>query len=202
MILFNLCGAAGCGKSTAAAYLFAKLKMAGFRAELVGEYARDVIYNKTFDHLNNQLLMAGKQYDKMRRLALSGFIDFAVADSPLIQGCLYSEHLPYHEELKATLRVVEEEWEQEFGAPYNIWINRMAKYDAAGRYAGGSGDQPQTEADVLRRDVEARKLVGQIWLEVDGNPQGLDVMVQQTIQLAHAVKLAGQVLPTPALPRS
>lgn len=41
MLIVNLFGAPGAGKSTLAAYVFAKLKMAGVNAELVTEFAKD-----------------------------------------------------------------------------------------------------------------------------------------------------------------
>ena len=43
MILANLFGAPGAGKSTGAAYVFSKLKMAGINAELVTEFAKDKV---------------------------------------------------------------------------------------------------------------------------------------------------------------
>lgn len=41
MILINLFGAPGTGKSTGAAYIFSQLKMKGINAELVTEFAKD-----------------------------------------------------------------------------------------------------------------------------------------------------------------
>ena len=40
-LIINLFGAPGVGKSTGAAYIFSKLKMAGMNAELVTEFAKD-----------------------------------------------------------------------------------------------------------------------------------------------------------------
>ena len=47
MIVVNLFGAPGAGKSTGAAYIFAMLKMAGINAELVTEFAKDKVYEET-----------------------------------------------------------------------------------------------------------------------------------------------------------
>ena len=41
LIVINLCGSPGAGKSTGAAYVFSQLKMAGVNAELVTEFAKD-----------------------------------------------------------------------------------------------------------------------------------------------------------------
>ena len=103
MILINLCGAPGCGKSTMAAYLYYKLKKAGVRAELVGESARELIYASTPGVvppplLDNQFLVAGLQYERILRLQRHG-IEVAISDSPLIQGLMYCEQDPLHDDL-------------------------------------------------------------------------------------------------------
>lgn len=43
MLVVNMFGAPGAGKSTGAAYIFSKLKMAGVNAELVTEFAKDKV---------------------------------------------------------------------------------------------------------------------------------------------------------------
>lgn len=47
MLLINFFGAPGAGKSTASAYIFSKLKMAGVNAEYVPEFAKDKVWEKT-----------------------------------------------------------------------------------------------------------------------------------------------------------
>ena len=42
MLVINLFGAPGAGKSTGAAYIFSLLKMYGINAELITEYAKDM----------------------------------------------------------------------------------------------------------------------------------------------------------------
>lgn len=53
MLLVNLTGGPGSGKSTTAAFIFAKLKMLGYNAELVGEEARELIYDGSIPMLEN-----------------------------------------------------------------------------------------------------------------------------------------------------
>ena len=43
MLVVNLTGAPGAGKSTGAAYVFSQLKMRGINCELVTEYAKDKV---------------------------------------------------------------------------------------------------------------------------------------------------------------
>ena len=44
MLVVNLFGAPGAGKSTGAAYIFSRLKMLGINAELVTEFAKDKVW--------------------------------------------------------------------------------------------------------------------------------------------------------------
>ena len=67
MILINLFGAPGAGKSTGAAYIFSKLKMHGINAELVTEFAKDKVWEESKAVFNNQAYIFGKQYFKISR---------------------------------------------------------------------------------------------------------------------------------------
>ena len=53
MILVNLFGAPGAGKSTGAAYIFSQLKMNGINAELVTEFAKDKVWEGSTEVFNN-----------------------------------------------------------------------------------------------------------------------------------------------------
>ena len=54
MILVNLFGAPGAGKSTGAAYIFSQLKMRGINAELVTEFAKDKVWEGSKAVFENQ----------------------------------------------------------------------------------------------------------------------------------------------------
>ena len=56
-LIVNLFGSPGTGKSTGAAYIFSKLKMAGINAELVTEFAKDKVWEETHAPFKNQLYM-------------------------------------------------------------------------------------------------------------------------------------------------
>ena len=47
MLVVNLFGAPGAGKSTGAAYIFSKLKMSGINVELVTEFAKDKVWEES-----------------------------------------------------------------------------------------------------------------------------------------------------------
>src|SRR5271170_2857406 len=134
MILINLCGGPGAGKTTLSYYLAYRLKKAGLRTELVGESAREHhIYNTPPDRvaaplLDNQVLLAGQQFERTLRLQRHDF-EVAVSDSPMEQGLLYCSNAPYFKSLKATVYDTAEYFET-----YNVFINpRPGSYDAESR---------------------------------------------------------------------
>ena len=68
MLIINLFGAPGAGKSTGAAYVFSQLKAAGVNAELVTEFAKDKVWEGTKAVFENQAYIFGKQYFRISRL--------------------------------------------------------------------------------------------------------------------------------------
>ena len=94
MLLINLFGGPGSGKSTGAAALFAGLKNNHIRAELVHEAAKRFIYKGATAQLDNQVYLLGKQWSHIRDLERAG-CDVAISDSPLICNMLYGRDAPY-----------------------------------------------------------------------------------------------------------
>lgn len=151
MNVINLLGGPGVGKSTTAAYLYYRFKLAGFRTELVGEAAREIIYNSdpgvTAPQLiDNQLLVSGMQYERLLRLKRHK-VEVAISDSPLIQGALYAP-----EEKRNELLLTLETLSRDFDNTY-VFIEREAgNYDQESR--------AQTEAEALTLDQKAMVLHG------------------------------------------
>lgn len=111
MKLINLYGGPGAGKTTLAAYLFYRLKKSGIRCELVGEAAREMIYDRNpgvtaVQLLDNQLLISGLQYERIKRLERHS-MEVLIADSPLRMGLLYAKDLPEYEGLKTAIAALE-----------------------------------------------------------------------------------------------
>lgn len=77
----------GTGKSTTAAGVFFELKQRGVNCELVGEYAKDVVWGRTTVTLGNQVYIFGKQYHRIWRLL--GQVDVVVTDAPIIMSLHY-----------------------------------------------------------------------------------------------------------------
>lgn len=85
MHVINLLGGSGCGKSTIASGLFYKMKLAGFKVELVNEYAKEVYWDQR--KTPGQVYITAKQNLKLERL--QGKVEWVITDSPLILGLVY-----------------------------------------------------------------------------------------------------------------
>lgn len=89
LIVVNLYGGPGIGKSTLAADVFSQLKRQHVNAELVSEYAKSKVWEKSLDVLRDQIYVLGKQHH--RQFILEGHCDVAVTDSPILLSCIYNK---------------------------------------------------------------------------------------------------------------
>lgn len=89
-LFVNLFGGPGTGKSTTAALLFGQLKEAGVNAELVTEFAKDVVWEDR-RVIACQPYVFGKQLWRLERLR--GKVDVVVTDAPLVLSLVYAEAL-------------------------------------------------------------------------------------------------------------
>lgn len=89
-LVVNLFGVPGAGKSTGAAYIFSKLKLAGINAELITEFAKDKVWeeNSVIFQPDNQAYIFGKQFYRMNRC--KDKVDVIVTDSPLLLSSFYN----------------------------------------------------------------------------------------------------------------
>jgi hypothetical protein len=101
MKVINFFGGPGCGKSTCASLLFYKLKKAGLKAELVTEYAKDMVYEGRTNILEDQLYILAKQSRRVSRL--EGVVDYCVTDSPLLLSAIYNTGSPLITDLSLEL---------------------------------------------------------------------------------------------------
>lgn len=64
MVVVNLFGEPGAGKSTGAAYIFSALKMHGINAELVTEYAKEKVWEETPLYLKIKFIFLVNNFSK------------------------------------------------------------------------------------------------------------------------------------------
>ena len=89
MIVVNLFGVPSAGKSTGAAYIFAKLKMKGINAELITEFVKDKVWEENKEVFKNQAYIFGKQSFKISRC--KDKVDVLITDSPLPLSIFYNK---------------------------------------------------------------------------------------------------------------
>lgn len=90
-LVLNLFGTPSAGKSTGAAYIFSKLKMAGINAELVTEFAKDKVWEENHEVFkpDNQFYIGAKQFFRLNRC--SDKVEVIVTDSPLPLSAFYNK---------------------------------------------------------------------------------------------------------------
>lgn len=86
--VINLYGGPGTGKSTIAAGLFFLMKSNDISCEMAREYAKDVVWEKRFSVLEDQLYLLAKQTKRIRDLV--GQVDYVITDSPILLSVVYA----------------------------------------------------------------------------------------------------------------
>ena len=171
MIVVNLFGGPGCGKSTGAAYIFAKLKMAGVNAELVTEFAKDKTWEHNSKALNCQPYVFGKQVYRMDRCADQ--VDVIVTDSPIILSLLYNEDQDIEPEF--TEMVIKKF--NEFNN-YNFFLYRLKEYNPIGRN--------QTEEEAKKFDNNILNLFNKheiVYTTMNGNLEGYETIIDKILSI-------------------
>ena len=88
-VRIGISGVPGAGKSTGAAYVFSKLKMQGINAELVTEFAKDMVWENNNKVLMNQEYIFGSQSYRLSRC--KDKVDVIVTDCPLFLTAFYNK---------------------------------------------------------------------------------------------------------------
>ena len=94
-VVINGYGGPGAGKSTACMEITAALKKAGYGAEYVQEYDKELVYDKNMEMLDgsakNQFEILKEQTRRVDRLYDQ--VDFIVTDSPILLNEIYNKEL-------------------------------------------------------------------------------------------------------------
>jgi len=168
MIVINLFGGPGCGKSTSAAGIFALLKLHGVNTELVTEFAKDLTWEERHKTLANQYYIWAKQYHRMWRL--DGKVDVIITDSPLLLSLMYGDVCETH---RSTVI-------QTFNNTFdnmNYILYRVKDYNPKGR------NQTEQQARVIDKGVEQLLQSEQIqYSTVTGNFIGINTITNNVLQ--------------------
>jgi hypothetical protein len=86
----NLFGGPGVAKSTLASGIFFHLKRNHVNCELVSEYAKELVWTKNYEDLNDQIFVFGVQQHRLR--VLHNKVDVIVTDSPILLSLAYGTY--------------------------------------------------------------------------------------------------------------
>jgi len=141
-LIVSLYAGPGTGKSTTMAGVFAELKMNDINCEMAPEFAKEKVWEKSFDVLKNQIYIFGKQYHTIERLRDK--VDVIITDSPLLLSLIYdTTDLP---EFKNLVLAVNNRFKM-----LNFFLRRNKKYNPSGRM------QNEEEAKII--DLRIKKLL-------------------------------------------
>ena len=154
--VINILGAPSVGKSTIASLVFAELKMLHYSAEIIHEYAKQLIYQGKFDELDNQYNVTFNQYHLVK--CIENKVEYIVTDSPLILGCVYNKyHVGNVSNISKTEKMILEK-NAEFENIY-IYIERNPDfpYETAGRIH--SSNESDTIGSLLKKVLQENNIV-------------------------------------------
>ena len=170
MLVVNLFGAPGSGKSTGAAYIFSQLKMKGLNAEYVTEYAKDKVWERSKKVFNNQAYIFGKQYFRMSRLEEE--VDVIITDSPLLLSAFYNNSKLLGKDFNNMVYKVFNSYNS-----LNFMINRVKPYNSSGRM--------QTEEQSNKIKESMKYLLDSYnvdYMDIDGDKNGYDAIVNEVLE--------------------
>ena len=171
MIIVNLFGVPGAGKSTGAAYIFSQLKMRGINAELITEFAKDKVWENNEKVFKNQLYLFGKQSFRISRV--QDEVDVIVTDSPLLLSILYNQTPILGENFNQLVYDVFNSYNN-----INYLIKRTKPYNPAGRL------QTEEESDALAEPlISLLKKENINYKEITGDIKGYDKIVQEVLNI-------------------
>lgn len=140
MRVVNLYGGPGTGKSTTSAALFAELKYRGVDAELVREFAKDLVWQRRIHDMRILGFIIGEQAYRLATVAPQ--VQVTITDSPLLLTLAYDPS----DAQKALAVEMYRQYDN-----LDIFLERSKEYNPNGR--------TQTEAEAKLKDEEIREVL-------------------------------------------
>lgn len=173
MLVVNLFGVPGAGKSTGAAYVFSALKLAGVNAELITEFAKDKCWEGVTEIFkpDNQLYLFSKQFYRMSRCRDK--VDVIVTDSPLPLSILYNKSNVLGEDFNKTVMNCFHSFDN-----LSYLVLRDKPYNPNGRF------QTEEESDRLNETlVDVLRDRNIVYEAIMGNTSGYDMIVSKVTEI-------------------
>lgn len=169
MLVVNLFGSPGTGKSTLSAYIFSQLKLMGVNCELVFEFAKDLVWEENYKALENQLYVSGQQSYRLSRL--KDKVDVVIVDNPLILGGFYNHDENIDEDLNRLLLKIFNSYNN-----MNFFLRRVKKYNPIGRM------QTEEESNQIAWKLLNLLIDSQLEYEiVEGNLEGGNYILDKIV---------------------
>jgi len=149
-LLIALYSGPGTGKSTTMAGVFAELKLNDINCEMSPEFAKEKVWEGSFDILKNQIYVFGKQYHTIQRLM--GKVDVIITDSPLLLSLVYDDgSLPEFRHLVLSVhhRI----------CSLNYFLKRNKKYNPSGRM--------QNEEEAIIKDEQIKDMLDKNYINYE-----------------------------------
>lgn len=168
-LAINLFGGPGVGKSTTAAGVFSLLKLHDVEAELVTEFAKDLVWEERHRTFGDQNYLFGKQHHRMWRI--KDKVDVMVCDSPLMLSIVYRPETlgkPFIDHVVETVKGFNN---------LNVLLTRTKRYNPNGRN--------ETEDQAREVDNRVRSILEEFempWVEVPGNFEGLNMVANIVLE--------------------
>lgn len=170
-IVVNFFGPPGAGKSTASAYIFAKLKMAGVNAELVTEFAKDKVWEESSETFKNQIHIFGEQSFRLSRC--KDKVDVILTDSPLPLSILYNKEEYLTENFNKMVMDVFNSYPN-----INYFVKRVKRYNPIGRF------QTEDESNELVKPLKNLLITRNIdFTEINGDVLDYDKVFKDILDL-------------------
>jgi len=172
--VINLLAGPCSGKSVTAALLFARMKMGGFKVELVTEYAKDLVYADRTNVLeNDQLYILAKQNYRLSNLV--GKVDYIITDTCLLLSNVYPDF--HGQDISDTfIDLVRETFNRYDNV--NFFLDRPEGYQEFGR--------TQTHEEALRLDnmiLDQLEDSGASFNRVKTDDQTVDKILQHILDI-------------------
>ena len=182
MIVVNLFGVPGAGKSTGAAYVFSKLKMQGINAELVTEFAKDMVWENNNKVLMNQEYIFGSQSYRLSRC--KDKVDVIVTDCPLFLTAFYNKSSVLGNEFNKVVLNVFNTYNN-----VNYLIDRIKDFNPIGRV------HTEQEAQNMREPLMKMLNDYKVSFEtIEGSVKDYDVIVEKISEMAKEEKNKAELL--------
>lgn len=180
MLVVNLFGAPGAGKSTVAADLFSRLKRLGYNCELIMEYAKRCVWWGREHELLDQNYICAKQHHKM--FMMKEKVEIIITDSPLLLSLLYTPD-NYPVAFTHMVKFLFNDYNN-----LNVYLNRTHQYQSEGRL------QSEAQADVIADRTKQMLYDYDVpFHDIDTDKSVLNIssLIIKTVKPKHSIKKCG-----------